>query len=412
MSFFAANDPTSSDLTNIQARQRVLRENWNQAAAPHLFAVDADVAVANQRNCENMIGAVSVPVGLAGPVQVHAEAVETEQISRYLVPLATSEGALVASVNRGLKVINQAGGARVWVSNAGMTRAPVFALSDGVAARKFAQFLQAPETQAQIAAITQATSRHLRFQHLHSFVRGRQVFVRFVFDTGEAMGMNMVTIALQQLWQEFLCQYPGLELLALSSNVCTDKKPSAINQLLGRGWQAQAEVLLPEQLIITTLKTTAKALLRTHHSKNLLGSQVAGSLSQQMQFANVVAAFFLATGQDMAHVVEASQGQTILEATDAGIYAAVHLPNLPLGTVGGGTHLPAQAELRRLLSSDKQLISTAELAQILSVGVLAAELSGLAALSNHTLASAHQRLARGQASVPAPAVNGTNIQDK
>lgn len=181
---------------------------------------------------------------------------------------------------------------------------------------------------------------------------------------------------------------------ALSSNVCTDKKSSYINQLFGRGLSAQAEVFLSDAVITDTLKTTREALLATHQSKNVLGSNLAGSASMQMQFANVVAAFYLATGQDMAHVVEASQGTTIIEPANDGVYVAVHLPDLPLGIVGGGVTLPAQTEVRKLLMNTTNPVSVVDLAKVLSTGVLAAEISGLAALSNHTLARAHQRLAR------------------
>lgn len=387
------NQALSNDEQIIQ-RQNQLQENWKISSSQHLFKVDRELSLANQRNCENMVGAVTMPLGLAGPVQIHSEFF-TNSAEDCFVPLATSEGALVASVNRGLKAINQVGGVRVFVKNKGMTRAPVFALPDGEAALNFAKYLEKSETMASIKKVTESSSSHLQFQNLQSFVRGRNVYVRFSFLTGEAMGMNMVTIALQKLWTDFLSKYDGLEMLALSSNVCTDKKSSYINQLLGRGYMAQAEVFLDEQTLKNVLKTNVSAFLRTHHSKNLRGSNLAGSLSNNMQFANVVAAFYLATGQDLAHVVEASQGETIIEAEKNGLYCAVFLPNLPLGSVGGGTNLPAQKEVRQLLCKNEAEPSPSQLAAILASGVLAAEISGLSALSNHDLASAHQRLARG-----------------
>jgi len=395
MSFFKNNNSSANGLQQIEARQKQLLENWKSEQVAHLFTVDPDLAKANSTNCENMLGAISLPLGLAGPVEFELAG----QGKKCFVPLATSEGALVASVSRGLKAINHAGGAQVFVKNAGMSRAPSFAFVDGKKAHDFANFLEQAENRLKIAQITESSSKHLKFLGLTSFVRGRQVFVRFSFDTDLAMGMNMVTIALQQLWDEWLKNYPGIEMLSLSSNVCTDKKASHINQLLGRGYNAQAEVVLSEQILQEILKTDVKKLLTTHQSKNNLGSTLAGSSDHNMQFANVVAAFYLATGQDAAHIVEASQGSTIIEEVkiadgSSGLYVAVYLPNLPLGSVGGGTGLPSQKEVRSLILQNEDNPNPMQLAAVLATGVLAAEISGLAALSSHGLASAHQKLAR------------------
>lgn len=391
MPFFVKNTKELSDLEIVIGRQNQLQKSWKKGEFSQLFNVNEALSKANQHNCENMIGAVALPVGLAGPVKIIDE---QQRATEYFVPLATSEGALVASVNRGLKAINQAGGAQVMVKNFGMTRAPVFAFKNGKEAFIFAKYLEEEKTLKKICQVTEKTSSHLKFIKLMSFVRGRNVYVRFSFLTDQAMGMNMVTIALQKLWEDFLSQYKGIKMLALSSNVCTDKKASFINQLLGRGYSAQAEVFLSEEILQNVLKTNSRDFLRTHHAKNIIGSNVAGSSSLNMQFANVVAAFYMATGQDLAHVVEASQGTTIVENEGKGLYIAVNLPDLPLGSVGGGTNLPAQKELRTLITKGQKDLNTSQLVTILATGVLAAEISGLAALSNHSLASAHQRLAR------------------
>lgn len=395
MLFFVKNPKKLSDLEIIKDRQQQLKKEWKKAEFSQLFDVNEALSRANQHNCENMVGAVALPVGLAGPVKIISEQKETE----YFVPLATSEGALVASVNRGLKAINQAGGAQVSVTNFGMTRAPVFAFKNGKEAFVFAKYLEAPATLEKIRQITEQTSSHLKFIKLMSWVRGRNVYVRFSFLTDEAMGMNMVTIALQKLWEDFLSQYEGIEMLALSSNVCTDKKTAFINQVLGRGYGVQAEVFLSEEILQTILKTNVRNFLRTHQAKNTLGSNLAGSNSSNMQFANVVAAFYMATGQDLAHIIEASQGNTIVEENissqgEKGLYIAVNLPDLPFGSIGGGTNLPAQKELRSLIAKGQKDLNASQLVTILATGVLAAEISGLAALSSHSLASAHQRLAR------------------
>lgn len=390
MSFFKAQNQNLSDSEQIALRQEELKKTWKNEDFSHLFAVDTDLSIANQRNCENMIGAITMPLGLAGPASFN---LAKQNLSAF-VPLATSEGALVASVNRGLKATTQAGNAEVFVKNFGMTRAPVFAFKNGQQAYLFAEYLEEKSTLSSIKEITESSSKHLTFKNLQSFVRGRQVYVRFSFNTDQAMGMNMVTIALQKLWEELLNKYPNIEMLALSSNLCTDKKAAFINQILGRAYQVQAEVFLSKEILQQTLKTTSKALLRTYYSKNVIGSNLAGSSSNNMQFANVVAAFFLATGQDMAHVSEASQGTTIVEEDNGGLYIAVNLPDLPIGSVGGGTMLPTQKELKKLILQDQSNPNSAELAAVLAIGVLAAEISGLAALSTNTLAQAHQNLAR------------------
>ena len=389
--------PNDDDLSAIKRRQQTVRQNWSSPVNEEIFQVSDKLALANQRNCENMIGAVQLPLGLAGPVKIISADGEVEgakNSAEYMLPLATSEGALIASVGRGLKAINQSGGAKVWTDNAGMSRAPVFAFPDGEQAVVFANFLGQSQTLSSIKTITEATSSHLHFKNLQSFVRGRNVYARFSFLTDQAMGMNMVTIALDQLWQQLLSDYPNIKLVALSSNVCTDKKASVINQLLGRGYSAQAEVKLSAQVLEEILHTNAASFMRTHQLKNLQGSNLAGSFNHNMQFANVVAAFYAATGQDLAHIVEASQGSTMVETEGDGLYIAVHLPNLPLGTVGGGTALPSQVAARSLISRDEINPSAQTLAMVLAAGVLAAEISGIAALSDNTLAKAHQSLAR------------------
>jgi hydroxymethylglutaryl-CoA reductase (NADPH) len=357
-----------------------------------LFSMNFSPEIVGQKNIENLIGSISLPVGIAGPVKVISDALNEE----IFLPMATTEGALVASYNRGCKVITQAGGAQVFVKKIGITRAPVFSCKDGGTARKLVVWLE--KNQAKLAQVTESTSKHLKLLSFTCWVRGKYVFVRFVFDPDQAMGMNMASIALQYLWDEFLSKQTLLkkwqvELTSLSSNACADKKDSEINQLLGRGYAVQAEVVIPHAKLKKLLKVAAEDFFHTHVVKNLHGSSLAGSSSQNMHFANGLAALFLATGQDPAHVTEASQGSTIVELQPKGLYVCVNLPDLPLGVVGGGTWLPAQTQARKLVRSGKTL-SSQQLAAAIGVGVLAGEISGIAALTNHSLAGAHLKLAR------------------
>lgn len=366
------------------------------------------------KNCENMIGTVEIPVGIAGPVfvsQVIGGSNKTQFLEHELyVPLATTEGALVASTSRGCKAISLSGGAAVLLKNNGITRAPVFKCQSGIQADNFADWLKQPAQQLLIKTFCEQTSSHVTYLKQDTFIRGRNVYARFYFDTDEAMGMNMVTIALQHALGKILDVYnfdktkshQAVKLVAISGNVCADKKSAVINTLLGRGRLVQTEVVIPESVLNDVLKVPPQdidLLIQAHIAKNVVGSNLAGSFAQNMQAANVVAAFFAATGQDLAHVVDSSVAFTSVEKVEAGLYVSVTVPNVLVGSVGGGTYIPAQNQAQQIIRPDisaSKHISADQLAIALGVGILAAEISGLAALATNTLARAHATLARSQ----------------
>lgn len=393
MSFFAKH-PQLTVIEQIQARQQQLRA-WKKTSFAELFLLPFDQERVATHNCENLIGSVAVPVGVAGPLLISTPQTTQE----VLIPLATTEGALVASVNRGCKAIQAAGGVRLVTEKVGMSRAPAFALPDVFQAQAFHEYLQQKTTQEELVTVAEATSQHLHAKAWQSWQRGRIVFLRGVFDTEEAMGMNMVTIAMTAVSEFLQSHYSHLQIVTISSNVCVDKKESALNRLLGRGYHVEAEVILSEEVLHQVLKTQAAQLLTTHQVKNEMGSNLAGSFSHNMQVANVVSAFFLATGQDVAHSVEASQANLFLELVDqpigSGVRVTLSLPNLNLGSVGGGTWLPAQSQARALIQEQGPLTAQ-RLAEVVAGAALAAEISGLAALATKTLTQAHQRLARGK----------------
>lgn len=393
-SFFHIADPDLLEEQKILQRQQKLTQLVNGQFS-ELFQYGFDPQVAGKKNCENLIGSVEVPVGVAGPVRIHTQNFNED----FFLPLATTEGALVASVARGVKAIQAHGGAQVLVKKIGMSRAPVFKCSSGPVAQQFGGWLDSHISE--FAAEAEKTSQHLKYLSHLSWIRGKYVYARFVFDTDEAMGMNMITIALQTAWEKMQSSYPTelrlVELISLSSNVCADKKDSVINRILGRGYWAQAEVTLSPETIQTILKTTPQQLLETHAAKNVVGSNLAGSFSQNMQVGNVIAAMYLATGQDLAHVTEGSQANTTFEADTKGMYIAVTLPNLNIGTVGGGTWLPKQTQARQLIRQG-QTLNAHQLVAAIATACLAAEISGMSALASQTLAQAHQKLGRvGQA---------------
>ncbi len=358
------------------------------------FTLDAESA--STRNCENFIGAAQVPMGVVGPVVVRG----TEIDGPVHVPLATTEGALLASVNRGARAITAAGGAIVYVEDVGMTRAPVFRTTGIRQTQRLLDWLAGNEDAIQ--TIAERTSRYLKLVEVRPSVVGSTVFLRFRFRTGDAMGMNMVTIACDRIVSELIEPQTGAECVALSGNYCVDKKPSAVNYQFGRGKRIHAEVVLDEQTVRKVLKSEAGALQEVAYRKNLLGSVAAGALAFNAQFANVLAAMFVASGQDLAHVVEGSMGVASFEARDNGsVYASVYMPDVPLAAIGGGTGLDTQQEALDLMGvrpdPDRPGAAVLRLAEIVGAVVLAGELSLTAAFTSGDLARAHDRLGRSGA---------------
>ncbi|MFB6360137.1 MAG: hydroxymethylglutaryl-CoA reductase (NADPH) [Halobacteriales archaeon] len=351
-------------------------------------AFDADAATGN---VENLIGAAHVPMGVAGPVPIQGEAAEGE----YYLPLATSEGALVASVNRGLGTIAASGGAEARVIESKMTRAPVFR-TDGVASST-AVAEWARGNQDELAAAAESTTSHGELRAVTPYIVGENVFLRFAYDTKDAMGMNMATIATEAAC-EVVEANTDAELIALSGNLCTDKKPAAINAIGGRGRTVAADVTIPHEVVEERLHTTAEAIAEVNTRKNHVGSAKAGSLGFNAQAANVVAAMYLATGQDAAQVVEGANAITTAEAREDGLYLSVTLASLEVGTVGGGTTLATQSEALDLLGvrggGDPPGTNADAFAELIAAGALAGECSLLAAMASRHLASAHAELGR------------------
>ena len=358
------------------------------------YSLDAEQAAS--RHCENLIGISQVPLGIAGPLSVRGQLVGPEET--LYVPLATTEGALVASVNRGCRAIAEAGGAVVRVEDVGMTRAPVFRTSGLEQTERFLDWLDGNEER--IRQVAEGTSRFLRLAEIKTQTIGTSVFVRFRFSSGDAMGMNMVTIACDRVVRELIEPETGVRCVALSGNYCVDKKASAINFLEGRGKRIRAEVELGPEILEGCLKTGAEVMIEVQYRKNLVGSIAAGAMGSNAHFANVLAAFFIATGQDVAQVVEGSMGMTSIERSgDGGVLASIFMPDVPLGVVGGGTGLSTQREALALLGAEAEPGSpgtgSLRLAEILGATVLAGEISLMAAFTSGDLAGAHERLGRG-----------------
>ena len=360
------------------------------------FSLDEDIA--STRNCENMIGVTQIPLGIAGPLAISSFSSTNQELrtKNYFIPLATTEGALVASVSRGCKAIGESGGADVEVEDVGATRGPVFRVGNMKEGRKLEDFLK--NNFSQLQEVAAKTSRHIMLKTYAVSGAGTYRFVRFSFDTKDAMGLNMVTIATTAL-ASYIYEAIHIPCVDISGNFCVDKKPSWLNFIQKRGKAVRAEVIMPASVVGDVLKTTPQKFYDAWLAKCMMGSAMSGSMGFNAQFANILAALFIATGQDPAHVAECSIGMTTTEITSNGdLYVSVYLPDLMVGTVGGGTGLATQKEALELLgvSGGNDGKNAVVLAGIIGAVILAGELSLLASLSQGSLACAHESLARGK----------------
>ncbi len=368
--------------------RRKFIENKTNTNLEHIGKYSIDMTETAKKNIENQIGTIQVPVGVVGPVKINTE---DDGIIESYVPMATTEGALLASVNRGCSVIRRSNGCSVSILKNQMTRAPVIKAGNVHEASKIKQWIE--EHFDEIKEVAESTTNHGKLIKIDPVaIVGRFVYPRFVYETGDSMGMNMVTIATQEA-MNFIEKENDIHVIALSSNFCVDKKPSALNMIEGRGKSIVAEVTVPKEIVEKTLKTTPEAVVEVNYAKNLIGSAIAGSYGYNAHFANMVAAVFLACGQDPAHVVEGSIGITSAENVDGDLYFSVTIPDLPVATVGGGTRLETATESLNIMNV-KGSGNVSKFASLVASIVLAGELSLAGALAAGHLARAHKELGR------------------
>ncbi|PCH44816.1 3-hydroxy-3-methylglutaryl-coenzyme A reductase [Wolfiporia cocos MD-104 SS10] len=357
--------------------------------------------------CENVIGYIPLPLGIAGPLKVDGEL--------FPIPMATAEGTLVASTSRGCKALNAGGGVTTVLTYDGMTRGPAIDFPTIVLAAQAKAWVESPEGYAIVKEAFESTSRFAKLQNIKCAMAGRTLFVRFATRTGDAMGMNMISKATEKALETMSKEFPEMVVLALSGNYCTDKKPAAINWIEGRGKSIVAEAVVPGKIVKSVLKTTIEALCNLNTKKNLVGSAMAGSVGGfNAHAANILTAVFLATGQDPAQNVESSQCMTLMEPTNGGedLLMTVTMPCIEVGTVGGGTVLaPQQAVLEMLGVKGAHQTNPGQnaqqLARIIASAVMAGELSLMSALAAGHLVRAHMAHNRSQANTQAntPAVS-------
>jgi hydroxymethylglutaryl-CoA reductase (NADPH) len=347
-------------------------------------------APAFARNIEHLIGTVKVPVGLAGPLRVNGLFAQGD----YYVPLATSEASLVASYSRGANLLTESGGASAALLSEGVSRAPVFAFENLLDLGRFLEW--ALRHVAEIEAAANATTGHGKLQDVEICVEGSNVYFQFIFSTGNAAGQNMVTIATHAAFTWILQHSPVRPRAAyLEGNFSGDKKASALSFQRVRGRKVVAEATVPSELVRKWLNAGPAEIVDCARV-GMVGAVMSGTLGTQAHFANGLAALFLACGQDVACVSEAAVGITDMALTGSGdLHASVTLPNLIVGTVGGGTKLPSQHACLELLGleGDDSARSFAEIAAALC---LAGELSLIGAIAAGEFAGAHSLLARGK----------------
>ncbi len=343
--------------------------------------------------------AAAVPMRTVGPIRLTGPVLEAE----VTVPLATFETPLWPSVNRGARVTAHAGGICAVIADERMTRSILLEAPDAVAACAFVGAVAGRH--AELEEVVRKSDPFVRLIGLHHQVLANLVYLRLEMHTGDAAGHNMTTLAADRVMDWLLEQFPNLRYISISGNYCTDKKVSAVNGILGRGKQVITEALIPEKLCRRYLKTSPGQIVELNIKKNLIGSLLSGSVrSANAHFANMLLAFYLATGQDAANIIEGSQGIVHAEERAGGLYFSCTLPNIIVGTVGNGKEhdfVQRNLELLDCLAEREAGENARRLAAIAGAVVLCGELSLLAAETNPgELMAAHLRLERHKKSKP------------
>jgi hydroxymethylglutaryl-CoA reductase (NADPH) len=341
-----------------------------------------------RRNIENYMGTVKVPVGIVGPLPVNGRFAD----GSFMVPLATTEATLIASYNRGAKLLTRAGGCTARVLDQGVSRAPGFVFASAPEALEFAGWV---ESQAQaIRQTAEATTRHGRLKRMTCIPEANYAFLELLFDTRDASGQNMVTIAAQAACDYIRACSPILPLsVYIESNFSGDKKASLRTLHSVRGRKVSAEAVIPEARVRAGLHTTPAEMER-YYRMAAVACSMAGTFGTQGHFANGLAALYLACGQDVACVAESAIGHTRLEVLPGGdLYCSVTLPGVMVATVGGGTALPSQKASLEILGlfGPGKAPALAELAAALC---LAGEISIVGAICAGEFTRAHRQMAR------------------
>jgi len=369
----------------IRQRQNLV-EQASHVNLRHLVQYSFDPHLA-KGNCENFTGVAQIPLGFAGPLQVHGEHAQGE----FLIPLATSEGTLVASYNRGMKALNLSGGVKVTILADAMQRAPVFVFEDARACRAFVNWVDA--NLARIRETAESTSSVAKLLYIDPYLANKFVYLRFNFSSGDAAGQNMVGRATWAACSWILDHYPGVKNFYLESNFATDKKASHVNVMRTRGKRVTAEATIARDVLIRYLRAEPEQIVY-HYGVANVGAFLSGANNNGAQSANAIAAMFIATGQDVANVAESSAAVVYCELTPArDLYLSLTIPSLIVATHGGGTGLATQRECLEVLDCyGKGKVS--RFAEIVAAVTLAGEVSLASAISSSDWVASHEKYGR------------------
>jgi hydroxymethylglutaryl-CoA reductase (NADPH) len=371
----------------IKARQQFI-EQYTGTKLQHIphFSFDPH---ALKGNIENFAGVAQIPLGFAGPLTIHGEHAQGE----FIVPMATTEGTLVASYNRGMKVLNLSGGVKCTVIGDSMQRAPVFVFDSAVEARDFVKWVQ--ENLPKIAEEAEATSSVAKLQYIDPYLASKFAYLRFNYSTGDAAGQNMVGRATFAACSWILDTYPGIRHFYLESNLATDKKASQVNIMHTRGKRVVAEAVIKRNVLIEQMRVEPESLFY-HSNVSNVGAILSGANNNGAHSANGITALFIATGQDVANVSESSAGIIYTELTpDRDLYISITIPSLIVATYGGGTGLATQRESLELLGCwGRGKVN--KLAEIIAGVVLAGEISLASAISSSDWVSSHEKYGRNR----------------
>lgn len=341
-------------------------------------------------NIELFSGVAQVPIGLAGPLLIDGEHAQGE----FYIPLATTEGTLVASYNRGMKVIHECGGVKTTVIDDAMQRAPVFHFADARDAKDFGVWVK--ENFVAIKEQAESTTQSGKLRDIEHYPASRLLFLRFNYTTGDAAGQNMVGKATFTACEWIKENYPGpLERYVLSGNLDTDKKTSYMNMLRTRGKRVVAEIAIPSSILEKNLGVPADVLVRQRHISTI-GAFMAGSNNNGSHSANGITAMFIATGQDVANVAESSAAIAHVEETPNNeYYFSITLPSLIVATYGGGTGLATQKECLELLGCHGKG-KVKKFAEIVAATVLCGEISLSSAVVAGDWVTSHDKYGRNK----------------
>lgn len=373
----------------VRARQEFV-ESFTGKKLEHLTHYSFDPHIL-PGNIENFTGVAQIPIGFAGPLKVNGEFANGE----FLIPLATTEGTLVASYNRGMKVLNLSGGVKTTVVSDAMQRAPVFVFEDAREGRKFVSWVL--NNIEKIKEEAEATSSVAKLKYIDPYTANKFVYLRFNYTTGDAAGQNMVGRATFAACSWIIDAYEKdkIKHFYLESNFATDKKASQVNIMRTRGKRVTAEATIPRNILIEHMRVEPESLTY-HWGVAGIGSFLSGANNNGCHSANGITAMFIATGQDVANVSESSAGVVYSELTpEKDLYISITIPSLIVATYGGGTGLATQRECLELLGCYGRG-GVNKLAEIIAGVVLAGEISLASAISSSDWVSSHEKYGRNR----------------